>query len=436
MTRRSRDWMLALSLTLIAFLQRIWGISYPKGFIFDEVYYAKNALSLAQHGVELDLQKSAAEFVVHPPVGKWLIAIGIKIFGFNEFGWRFSAALFGSLSITLIYFTAKKLFNSEFLSITAAFLILVDGLHLVHSRMALLDIFLMFFIQAAFLSILFKRYWLAGVTLGLACGTKWSGLYFTIGIAGLVLVMDWLHHRFLGSENPTTEVVKRDLAQRFLQFGILPVLVYLASWSGWFLTKSGWDRNFSKNIWSSFLHYHSQILNFHTGLTEKHPYMANPWSWLVMGRPTSFYYKTPSGCGSSSCSQEVLALGTPLLYWSIAIALFVVIGIWISKKDLTAGALLTVIGAGYLPWFFFQKRTMFTFYIISFEPFLILLLVYLLSKFFESAKDSTSLQLRKRLAIGIGVIYLINFLYFMPLYYGTVITYNSWLDHMWFSSWI
>jgi dolichyl-phosphate-mannose--protein O-mannosyl transferase len=164
--------------------------------------------------------------------------------------------------------------------------------------------------------------------------------------------------------------------------------------------------------------------------------MANPWSWLVMGRPTSFYYKTSKSCGAQSCSREVLALGTPLLYWSIAIALFVVIGIWLSNRDLIAGLLLTVVGAGYLPWFLFQKRTMFTFYVISFEPFLILTLIYLLSVFLNNARDESQLRQRKLIAMTFGAIYLINFLYFLPLYYGITIPYNSWLDHMWISSWI
>jgi dolichyl-phosphate-mannose--protein O-mannosyl transferase len=120
----------------------------------------------------------------------------------------------------------------------------------------------------------------------------------------------------------------------------------------------------------------------------------------------------------------------------MAIALVAVIGIWISNRDLTAAFLLTVVGAGYLPWFFFQKRTMFTFYVISFEPFLILILIYLLSKFLDGAVDKAHLRKRKSIAIAVGAIYLINFLYFLPLYYGITIPYNSWLDHMWFSSWI
>ena len=70
------------------------------------------------------------------------------------------------------------------------------------------------------------------------------------------------------------------------------------------------------------------MLDFHTGLTEKHTYQANPWSWLVMGRPTSFFYETPDSCGASSCSQEILALGTPFLWWLGTIAVIIVFGLW------------------------------------------------------------------------------------------------------------
>lgn len=100
---------------------RLWRLSTPSGYIFDEVYYAKNAASLITAGVELNDQ-GESEFVVHPPLGKWLIGIGIRIFGNNEFGWRFSAAIFGSFAVLLIYLIVKKLFASEFLSITAALL--------------------------------------------------------------------------------------------------------------------------------------------------------------------------------------------------------------------------------------------------------------------------------------------------------------------------
>ena len=424
--RISRDWAFALGFGALGLILRLWNLASPKGKIFDEVYYATNAQSLLQNGVEIDSKSGLAQFIVHPPTGKWLIAIGIKLFGYNEFGWRFAAALIGSLSIVLMYFTAKKLFNNQLLSVFAAALISMDGLHLVHSRIALLDIFLLFFIQIAVLALLHQKYWLGAIALGLATSVKWSGLYVLIVFALLVLIMDYRKHRYLGSEKPIRQVID-NFPIRFLQFGIAPALIYLSSWIGWFLTNNGWSRNWSANPLRSLWHYHSEILNFHAKLSEPHPYDANPWSWLIQGRPTSFFYETPKNCGGTRCSQEILALGTPILWWLATIALFVTIGFWVSKREWQAEILLVVIGASYLPWFAIQDRTMFSFYAIAFEPFILLTLVYVLSKVIKH---------QRRIAISIGAIVLINFLYFLPIFLGLPITYNSWHDRMWLPSWI
>jgi len=380
--RISRDWVYALSFGLFGLALRLWNLDSPKGKIFDEIYYATNAESLLQKGVEIDSESGLAQFIVHPPTGKWLIASGIKLFGNNEFGWRFAAAIVGSISIILMYFTAKKLFNNKLLSVFAASLISLDGLHLVHSRIALLDIFLLFFIQIAVLAFLHSKYWISALTLGLACSVKWSGLYVLIALAFYVLILDIRKNRYLGLQFPIREMARRNLLFRFLQFGIFPVFIYIASWFSWFITNTGWDRNYSSNPLFSLWHYHSEILNFHTKLTDAHPYSANPWSWLIQGRPTSFFYETPKSCGGASCSQEILALGTPILWWAATLALLVTIGYWVSKRDWQAEILLVVIGASYLPWFAIQERTMFS------------------------------------------------------IFLGLPITYNSWSDRMWFQSWI
>ena len=425
--RISRDWVYALSFGLIGLALRLWNLDSPKGKIFDEIYYATNAESLLQKGVEIDSESGLAQFIVHPPTGKWLIASGIKLFGNNEFGWRFAAAIVGSISIILMYFTAKKLFNNKLLSVFAASLISLDGLHLVHSRIALLDIFLLFFIQIAVLAFLQSKYWISALTLGLACSVKWSGLYVLIALAFYVLILDIRKNRYLGLQFPIREMARRNLLFRFLQFGIFPVFIYITSWFSWFITNTGWDRNYSSNPLFSLWHYHSEILNFHTKLTDSHPYSANPWSWLIQGRPTSFFYETPKSCGGASCSQEILALGTPILWWAATLALLVTIGYWVSKRDWQAEILLVVIGASYLPWFAIQERTMFSFYAIAFEPFLLLTLVYLLSKVPKN---------QRRIAVMFTAIVLVNFLYFLPIFLGLPITYNSWSDRMWFPSWI
>jgi dolichyl-phosphate-mannose--protein O-mannosyl transferase len=425
--RLSRDWLYALGFGALGLILRLWNLDSPKGKIFDEIYYATNAQSLLESGVEIDSESGLAQFIVHPPTGKWLIAIGIKLFGYNEFGWRFAAAIVGSISIILMYFTAKKLFNNRLLSVLAASLISMDGLHLVHSRIALLDIFLLFFIQIAVLAFLHNRYWLSALTLGLACSVKWSGLYVLIALAIYVLITDFRRHQYLGADKPIRKTLRKNLFYRFLQFGIFPVFIYIASWFSWFASDKGWDRNYATNPLLSLWHYHSEILNFHTKLTDSHPYSANPWSWLIQGRPTSFFYENPKTCGGTNCSQEILAIGTPILWWAATLALLVTIGFWVSKRERQAEILLVVIGASYLPWFAIQERTMFSFYTIAFEPFILLTLVYVFSKIVKN---------QKKIATIFGAIVLVNFLYFLPIFLGLVITYNSWRDRMWLPSWI
>ena len=420
-------------IALASFALRLSNIASIKSLIFDEVYYVDGAQDLLKYGVEVT--GSQPEFVVHPPVGKWMIALGIKLFGDNPLGWRFMTALVGSLVIIVVALIAHRLFYSPILTALAAGLMAVDGLALVHSRTALLDNFLTFFILVASYFFLIRKYWWSGLFLGLALATKWSALYFIAIFGVIALYRAFTHH--------TGRDLIRPTLSRIAAFGFLPLAVYITSWWGWFASDRGWDRNHSSNPISSFIFYHKEMLNFHTGLAEKHPYQANPWSWMIMGRPTSFFYETPTTCGSDSCSQEVLALGTPLLWWVGAIAVAVVIGFAIrgifQRSFDPAVTLITAgITAGYLPWFFFQQRTVFSFYAIIFEPFLILALVYLAKLYLTSAraKSDRAYLTAELTLLAIFTLIAANFIYFLPLYLGQVITYDAWHAHMWFASWI
>jgi len=416
------------AIAAIALVLRLLHLGTPKGFVFDEVYYVDGARDYLAHGVEVT--GNGPEFVVHPPVGKWLIALGIKIFGDNEFGWRFMGALLGSAMVILIALIAHRLFRNSLLTIAASALMAMDGLALVHSRTALLDIYLAFFILLATYFFLMRWHLWAGLALGLAIATKWSGIYYLALFALVALYRAFAHH--------TGRELVRPSIKTFIQYAFVPIFVYLASWTGWFVTNRGWDRNHSNNVITSFIYYHSQMLNFHTGLVEKHAYQANPWSWLVMGRPTSFFYETPKSCGASHCSQEVLALGTPFLWWIGTISFAVVIGFWIrsfatKRYEPPLNIIVAGIAAGYLPWFFFQKRTVFSFYAIVFEPFLILAIIYcayVALLHFENSRNTY-------IFMGIiGFAIFINFIYFLPLFTGDVITYDSWQARMWLPSWV
>ena len=413
-------------IALVSFFLRIFHLGDIKTFIFDEVYYVDGARDLLKFGVEVT--GNNPEFVVHPPIGKWLIALGIQLFGDSAFGWRFTTAVAGSVMILLIALIAHRLFRNPLLTGLASALMAVDGLALVHSRTALLDNFLALFILTATYFFIRRQYWWTAIALGIALGIKWSAIYFILVFGVIALYRAFTHH--------TGKALIRPTLERIGQFVLLPTAIYLISWIGWFNSQRGWARDYSANVLTSFVHYHQQILNFHTSLTEKHTYQANPWSWLIMGRPTSFFYQSPKGCGADSCSQEILALGTPLLWWSATIALSVVLGLWIRAalmRRIEPALTIIVAGmtAGYLPWFFYQSRTVFTFYAIVFQPFLILALVYC-AQLIRSRYGR-----RGDIVIAAGFLLIaLNFLYFLPIYMGDVITYEAWRDRMWFPSWI
>ncbi len=404
----------ALAITFVAFLVRVFNLSTPKGLVFDELYYVDGARDYLKYGVELTDGKS--EFVVHPPVGKWLIASGIRIFGDNEFGWRIAAVIAGTLTVYLTAKIAQRIFHENKWATLAAILMALDGLNLVMSRTALLDIFLTLFILLSVNAWLKGNYLAFAIYLGLAMGSKWSALYFIVAFLIIELILN------------------KNLL-RVLRVGATSVFIYLISWVGWFSSDNGWDRNSKSNPFASLINYHREMLNFHTGLTENHSYQANPWSWIVMGRPTSFFYEAPKGCGAKSCAQEVLAIGTPILWWLGAIALLFLIGANLhnfAMRELDLGVLIPFIGivAGYLPWFFFQERTVFTFYAIVFQPFLILAIVLL-------AKVAYEYNQRFKYLIALFVIVIaINFIYFLPIFTGRITTYDAWFARMWWNSWI
>ena len=403
-----------MALTLIAFLIRVFHLGTPKGLVFDEIYYVDGARDYLKYGVEVT--KGAPEFIVHPPVGKWLIAAGIKLFGDHEFGWRIAVAVAGTLTIYLTARIAQRIFHENKWANLAALLMVIDGLNLVMSRTALLDIFLTLFVLLSVNAWLKGKYLNFAIYLGLAMGCKWSALYFIIAFLALELILN------------------RNLI-RVIRVGVTSIGIYLLTWFGWFTSTLGWDRDSRSNPISSLIYYHKEMLGFHTGLTEKHAYQANPWSWLIMGRPTSFFYESPKGCGSKSCAQEVLAIGTPLLWWLGALAVVFLIGVNLhnfAMRDFDLSSLIPFLGiaAGYLPWFFFQKRTVFTFYAIVFEPFLILAIVLL-------AKLAYEYDERLKYLIGLIVIAIaINFVYFLPIFTGQITTYDAWFARMWWSSWI
>ncbi|MFF7984682.1 dolichyl-phosphate-mannose--protein mannosyltransferase [Streptomyces sp. NPDC007901] len=509
---RWSGWGGPLLVTLMAGVLRFWNLGSPKAVIFDETYYAKDAWALVHRGFEVNWDKNAndlilqanghvavptdAAYVVHPPVGKYVIGLGELIFGFNPFGWRFMTALLGTLSVLLLCRIGRRIFRSTFLGCLAGGLMAVDGLAFVMSRTSLLDGVLMFFVLAAFGCLVIDRdrsreklaaalppdadgrvrpdarvadsfrfgwrpwRWAAGLLLGLAIGTKWNGLYILAAFCLMALLWDVGARKVAGAAHPYKAVLAHDTGITFLATVPVAIAVYLTSWIAWILSPTdgtgGYFRNWAATDgrggnWTflpdwlrSLWHYEHEVYLFHVGLSSPHTYMSNPWSWLVLGRPVSYFYESPSpgtdGCPSDAgekCAREVLAIGTPLLWWAACFAILYILWRWAFRRDWRAGAIACGIAAGYLPWFMYQERTIFLFYAVVFVPFLCLAVAMMIGAIIGPPGSSDTRRLIG--ASGAGVLVLLiawNFIYFWPLYTGTAIPIDSWRSRMWLDTWV
>jgi dolichyl-phosphate-mannose--protein O-mannosyl transferase len=185
------------------------------------------------------------------------------------------------------------------------------------------------------------------------------------------------------------------------------------------------------------LRYQWEIWNFHSHLDAAHPYLSRPWGWLLLARPVAYFYASPHTCGAASCSQEVLGIGTPALWWVSIPALVLVLWRVVAKFDWRATAILLAFLAGYLPWFYedHEHRTMFLFYLLPSLPFMVLAVTMGVGVVLG---HRTASQRRRAIGAVFAGAYLLavigNFAYFYPILSGKVITYDQWNQRMWLHS--
>ncbi|MFG2007363.1 dolichyl-phosphate-mannose--protein mannosyltransferase [Spirillospora sp. NPDC048911] len=508
-------WLGPLLVTAFAGFLRFDRLAIPHAVVFDETYYAKDSLALLKFGWEHSTVKDADKllladrnaniwadgpsFVAHPPGGKWMIALGEWVFGATPFGWRFMPALAGTLSVLILCRVARRMTGSTLLGCAAGLLLALDGLMFVTSRAALLDVFVMFWILAAFACLVADRdvsrrrladaverahaapagafgpfimhWWRipAGLCLGMALATKWTGVYYIAAFGILVVVWDYGARRAAGVERPFAGALALEAGPAFLKLVVIALITYLVSWWGWIFRPGGWGRGevagfapwrpieAMPDLWK----YHREMLNFHTGLDAKHPYQSWPWDWPILHRPVAFFYTEPKGqCGAAKCSREILGIGTPVLWWGALVALVICVGLWAVVRDWRAGAVLLGVLAGWVPWFLpaFSDRTMFLFYATPMIPFMVLAVVLVLGYLigparepepalpsapaFGPALEPNAALVGTRRIVGAAaagafvLLVLVNFAYFYPILAAKVITYDQWKDRIWFNSWI
>lgn len=484
---RVLGWLVPLVLTALAAVLRLANLAHPHALAFDETYYVKDAWSLWTLGYEGTWSDGANEaflsgdtstlsetgsFVVHPPLGKWLIALGMGLFGAgNSAAWRVVVALIGTATVLLVYVVAKELTRSIVVASVAGLLLAIDGLSIVMSRIGLLDGILTFFILLGFYFILldrrrsiplveyataegrehlwgrviWRRPWViaAGAALGAAAAVKWSGLYALAGFGIYLVVTDALARRRAGVLFWPMDAVARQGAVSFLLLVPAALLTYVVSWSGWFVTAGGYDRQSDGNPLVALWKYHEAIYAFHVGLGSGHPYASSAWQWPLLIRPTAVWTGDDRSCGTDHCISVISTVPNPLIWYAgVAAAVYLlyrfVRGL-IERNPMpwTFGLPLVGLAVTYVPWLLYPERTVFQFYTVVMMPFLVLALVLALREIAGRRDDPLyRRQAGERTVMVFLVAAVLTSAFFYPVWTGMNVPYEYWLVHNWMPTWV
>jgi dolichyl-phosphate-mannose-protein mannosyltransferase len=403
--------------------------------VFDEGYYAFDAcLAALGHGSPCHDVGGQRLAPVHPPLGMSIIGLGIKIFGYRPGGWRVASLLAGTLTIILVYLLARVLLRSTLGATIASGALAVDFLHFVHSRLAMLDVFLTLFGVATILAVVLdrthiawprRRRWavrpwriVAGAMGGAAVATKWPGLAFLI--CALILTVAW---EARSREAGLLATLRKEGPSVIGCFVVVPALVYLLSYIGWAegtllawpWSEGSWIRDILADQW--------RMLRFHNDLDVEHFYASPPWSWPLLKRPMVYFYE-PSG----DDYRVILALGNPLVWWASLLSLAWMLFVGARRRGGPEAPILGAFAFAWLPWFAVDlvRAPLFLFYLLPAVPFMCVAVGWAALRLSRSTPGKAAAA-----TLAIGAVGL--FAYYYPVLAARPISVESWRDRMVFT---
>lgn len=420
--------LLALGVVLaLSLLARSWDLQRPREYMFDEVYYAKDAATILYGDVspaaaELRWEPGDEVSWAHPEMGKFAVALGILLAGDRSVGWRLPSVAAGMVILACVYPIARRLGLSRLWAFVALVFAATDLLGIAQSRIATLDVFVaLWTVLCIYLALRYaddrRARWLvlAGLAGGLAVSTKWSGL-LALGAAVIVIVAKrWSHDRAapgesahqalhtgdedaaqgdapgsgagievvgagaegLGGgrqavlasepgEDDDAEPAPPPPARRILRPLLLWAFCLVVLPAAIYL--ASYAQYFAVgHTWADFVELHRQMWHFNTTLSAPHSYASKPITWMIDKRPVWYYFNDRKGVDSG-----VVAMGNPFLWWTTVAALLGVPITCVWKRTRQGLLPLALVMVLYLPWLG-TDRTSFIYYMAPVAPFMAIL---------------------------------------------------------------
>ncbi|WP_052350817.1 phospholipid carrier-dependent glycosyltransferase [Paenibacillus gorillae] len=385
--------------------------SYKNGSYFDEIYHARTALE--------NIEGVRAYENTHPPLGKIIIALGIKLFGLSPFGWRIMGTLFGIAMVPILYLFALRLFKRTGYAAAAAGLLAAEFMHFTQTRIATIDVYGVFFIMLMFY-FMYKYYSLnfystplrktlvplfwAGLLFGIGVASKWIVIYGGAGLAIMLALSLFERYRQYGAakrilaagkvkaeEEDTYRKIIRlfprntviTLAICLIFYVAIPAVIYGLSYIP--VLKVAGDEYTAERL----VDYQKNMYHYHSELVATHPYSSQWWEWPFMKRPVWYY--SGSDLANPGNVSTISAFGNPLIWWTGIFALLGTLYFSIKRKDKRVYIIWIAYLSQYLPWMLVPRLT-FIYHYFAMVPFMILAIIYMFKLYEEKRPDQQWLR--------------------------------------------
>ncbi len=478
-------WMAFLSIFAGSLAIRFWGLNRFNTLVFDEVYFAKYGFSYL---------KQIPFFDVHPPFGKYFIALGIWLHAhfmggleafqnaatveeIDAFAYRWANGVVGTTIPILVGAIAYQITRQKRYAILASVFVALDGLVLVESRYGLINVYLLAFGLLGVLAFLKsltsarQTLWMmaSGACLGGCASVKWNGLGFLLGIYllyggawALQSLKSTCDRRFKPSDletessisgdddanpqddptppdrkilkNPLRSILEIDRLDFAIHFALVPFLVYRLLWIPHLQLNT--DFTFAGMQWQ-ILTYHESIGN----TAEAHPYCSTWYSWPWMVRPVGYYFEAVDR-GLQTIVFDVHAFGNPPLWWLSAFAIagvtfqFVrqgIDGVLNRPMSQTRFLLHSVLVCQFVANFLpwaKVSRCTYIYHYMAASLFSFMALAW----WVDRALSCRDRRWRILGSVAIAIVVL-GFWYWLPIYLGLPLTREAFDARMWFRSW-
>ncbi|NCN45716.1 MAG: hypothetical protein COU63_04325 [Candidatus Pacebacteria bacterium CG10_big_fil_rev_8_21_14_0_10_36_11] len=358
-----------LAILFFSLLVRFFQLGQPADYVFDERYHLPAVRLIAENDPRAfewwhpPIYGVSNHDWLHPPLAKYIQATVYKLGHGSVESWRLGSVIFGLGGIVLTYVLGSLVFNNRLVGILSALILSLDGLWLVQSRVGMNDVFVtVWLLLAAIVYVKLKKktnsslLLLVGIFLGIGIATKWTAMFWLVGILSYELVNVWRKKTW------------RLIPWQVFCLLAVPIFIYLLSYLPMFI--QGKD-------FSYFLELHKNIWWYQTHRESLHLFQSIPAQWINNTGVVWYWH--------GSNYENIYAFNNPLLVVLENIALLVTIYA-IARKNVNhqyLSLLLFFYAMSFVLWVF-SPRILFYYHYTPALPFLAIILGYWLKKIYFS----------------------------------------------------